>query len=261
MFMARPRQRPQGIPSGLPKADEAYAAACQPGRRRAWSSSNPGNVAARRELTKAILEEAQDRLTSGAALLDVGCGTGWCLEALAAAGAAPEALHGVDVDPARVAAARGRIAGARIEVGEAQSLPYANDSCGVVLMLVVLSSLRRRAHVVAALSEARRVLAPGGVLLVYEPRVPNPLNPRTRVVRDRELDAGGLIPRRQRTLTLVPQLGRRLGPLTRWLHPSLSRVPALCSHRLVSHWAPSMTGIEDGGQISCHRGTRFPPYA
>jgi ubiquinone/menaquinone biosynthesis C-methylase UbiE len=166
-------------------------------------------------------------------VLDVGCGTGWCLAGLAAAGAEPQTLHGVDLDAARVEAARARVAGALIEVGDARSLPYAAHTFGVVLLVVVLSSLQGAPDAVTALREARRVLAPGGVLLVYEPRLPNPLNFRTRVVRDRDLDMAGLVPRTEQSLTLLPQLGRRLGRLTPVLHPTLSRVPALRSHRLV----------------------------
>ena len=163
---------------------------------------------------------------------------GWCLEALAAAGAKPGTLHGVDTDSARVDAARCRVPGASIEVADARSLPYGDCTFSVVLLLVTLSSMGRSTHVVAALRESRRVLASEGVLLVYEPRLPNPLSPNTHVVRDHALDEAGLIPRTQRTLTLIPQIGRRLGPLTPSLHPILSAVPVLRSHRLLAYQAP-----------------------
>jgi hypothetical protein len=83
------------------------------------------------------------------------------------------------------------------------------------------------------------VVAPGGALLLYEPRLPNPRNRNTLLVRRTHLDKAGLCPRTERALTLLPPLGRRLGPLTSLLHPVLSRVPALRTHRLVIYRAPT----------------------
>jgi hypothetical protein len=83
------------------------------------------------------------------------------------------------------------------------------------------------------LSEAGRVVAPGGLVLCYEPRIPNPLNRHTRLVRDRDFDAAGLVPCRQARLTLNPPIARRLGPLTKAAYPRLARVPWLRTHRLV----------------------------
>jgi ubiquinone/menaquinone biosynthesis C-methylase UbiE len=192
-------------------------------------------VAVRQELARAIAEELGEPIGRLSAILDAGCGTGWWLERLASDGGDKSALHGVDLDPERVAAARARCPSARIEVGDARRLPYAEGSFDAVLLSVVLSSLKRPAGVLAALSEARRVLAPWGVLIIYEPRLPNPLNPRTHVVRDADFDAAGLLPRSQRTLTLLPPVGRRLGALTPLLHPALSRLPFLRSHRLIAY--------------------------
>jgi hypothetical protein len=80
----------------------------------------------------------------------------------------------------------------------------------------------------AALLEARRVLAPGGAVAVWEPRWPT-LNRHTRLVRIAELrDAlGGDL--EVRTITLAPPLARRAGRL----YGSLARVAPLRSHRLV----------------------------
>jgi SAM-dependent methyltransferase len=200
--------------------------------RRAWSIENAGNAAARRELATALLDVAADALADERPVLDVGCGTGWWLETLAHRGAAESTLHGVDVDPARVTAAARRVPGAAVEVGDARALHHPDRSFGLVTLIVVLSALARPAAI-GALCEARRVLAPGGTIAVYEPRLPNPLNRATRLVTDRDLDRGGLHPRQERSLTLLPPLGRRLGPVTATLHPALSRIGALRSHRLL----------------------------
>jgi hypothetical protein len=79
-----------------------------------------------------------------------------------------------------------------------------------------------------------RVLAPGGLLLVYEPRVPNPFNRHTILLRDGDLDAAGASPREQSTLTLVPALARRLGSRTQARYERLAGVPLLRTHRLIA---------------------------
>jgi len=203
-----------------------------------WSIHNPGNAAARGELSAAVLEHAAQPIAQGQPLLDVGCGTGWLLELLTGAGAAPSALHGVEPDRARVNAARTRAPGATIEVGDATRLAYRDAAFGLVALIVVLSSLPR-GDVARALAEARRVLSPGGVVLIYEPRLPNPLNRATHLVRKRHLDQAGLLPRTERSLTLLPPIGRSLGALTPRLHPLLSRVPLLRGHRLVTYREPA----------------------
>jgi hypothetical protein len=83
-----------------------------------------------------------------------------------------------------------------------------------------------------------RVLAPGGMLLVYEPRVPNPLNRHTLLLRDDDLDAVGLTPRQQLSLTLVPALARRLGRRTDDRYQRLARLPFLRTHRLIAYRKP-----------------------
>ena len=211
------------------RAPQDYARRRDADRR--WDAANPGNAAARRELAAALDAVAADALT-GRAALDVGCGTGWWLEALARREPAAGELHGVDLDPARVEAAARRVPTAEIVVADASVLPYPDRRFGFVTLIVTLSSLPSVDAAVGALCEARRVLAPGGTIAVYEPRFPNPLNRAVRLVRTRDLDRAGLAPRSDRTLTLLPQIGRRLGSLAPALHPALARLPPLRSHRL-----------------------------
>jgi SAM-dependent methyltransferase len=202
---------------------------------RAWSAANPGNLAARRELLAAIHRAAAPQLAGGGDLLDCGCGTGWLLEALAREGVAAERLHGVDADRARIAATTRRVPGATGLVADARSLPFADGAFVAVFQVVSLSSMGGRDSVRAVLAEVRRVLAPDGVLVVYEPRLPNPFNRRTRLIRRSDLEAAGLPVAESCSLTLVPPLGRRLGRFTPSLHPSLSTLPPLRSHRLLVH--------------------------
>lgn len=185
----------------------------------------------------ALLRAAGTKLNGSGRVLDIGCGTGWCLRALTEAGVAPDRLHGIEIQPARVEAARGAAPGARVAVGDARELDFPDRSFALVLLLTTLSSLPSAGAIQAALTEARRVLEPGGLLICYEPRIPNPLNRHTRLVRDRDLAAAGIEPREQISLTLLPPLARRLGARTQQRYERLARMPLMRTHRLVSHRA------------------------
>ena len=80
-----------------------------------------------------------------------------------------------------------------------------------------------------------RVLAPRGLLMIYEPRVPNPLNRHTLFLRNGDLDAAGVTPDERLSLTVVPALARRLGAATEHRYERLSRFPFLRTHRLISY--------------------------
>jgi ubiquinone/menaquinone biosynthesis C-methylase UbiE len=170
-------------------------------------------------------------------VLEVGCGSAWFLQALVERGAEPGRLQGVDLLERRIADARHRLPDSRFEVADARRLPLAERSFDVVLMLTVLSSLPDPGSVAAALVEAKRVLAPGGMLLVYEPRVPNPLNRHTVFISRRMLSSAlGDDPEELR-LTVLPPLARRLGRRTDRLYPRLARIGPLLTHRLSIHRA------------------------
>lgn len=168
-------------------------------------------------------------------LLDVGCGGGWLLAELAERGAGPQRLHGVDLLPERIAAAQARVPGADIRRADARRLPFESDRFNAVVMLTTLSSIRERRWRAEALAEAARALRQGGVLLCYEPWLPNPLNRATRRVSAAELQVSVGVPLETHRLTGFPPLARRLGPATPRLYPLLSRLAP--SHRLTVHAA------------------------
>ena len=193
-----------------------------------WDAANPGNAAIREELAAALLEAAAPVL--GSELLDAGCGTGWLLERLCAAG---QRAHGIDRDPERVAAAARRVPAAQVIEGDVRALPYADGRFGAVFLVTVLSSLGPRDAVAAAVREAWRVLGPGGRLIVWDARVPTP-NRATRLVRSTEVATVlGTPPAASHTLTVAPPLARRLG--SRW-YPRLASLAPLRTHRLAV-WA------------------------
>lgn len=99
---------------------------------------------------------------AGERVLDVGCGTGSLAEALVQR-VALQALHGVDLAPPYVAAARERVRapGARFEVGDACALPCADGEFDRVFSLLVLHFVPKSER---ALAEMRRVARPGATV-------------------------------------------------------------------------------------------------
>lgn len=99
-------------------------------------------------------------VTAGTRLLDVGCGTGELLADAAARGAA---VAGADVAPGMVTRARRAAPGADLRVADAEDLPWPDGAFAVVAAVTVLHLADDPA---AAVAEAARVLAPGGLLAV-----------------------------------------------------------------------------------------------
>ena len=203
-------------------------------KQNSWSAANPGNLAIRAELTEAAFSLAGTRLTAAQTILDIGCGTGWWLERLAADDQVGATLYGLELLPDRRDAAAKRVPAATVELGDARVLPYDDASIDVVTLFTTLSSLPCAADVPTAIGEARRVLAPEGALLIWEPRIPNPLN-RSTLFIDRASLRAALDGMRIETVTttVFPPLARRLGRRTAELYPLLARARALNTHRLV----------------------------
>ncbi len=195
-----------------------------PRKRRAWSAENAGNRAIRAELVAAVVPHVPDE----GVVLDVGCGTGWWLGELLTRGFGPDRLAGCDLLEARVATTRGRLAGADIRNADARFLPWEDNTVAMVTLFTTLSSMGSDDDRRTALREARRVLRPGGVVLVWEPRVWTGNRQTARVSRRllrQELGAEMRI----RSVTLLPPLARRL-PGGRG-YTALAAIPMLRSHR------------------------------
>ncbi len=211
-------------------AYRSYAGSAR--KRRLWSAENLGNIAIRTELTETAFAIAGGELASARRILDVGCGTGWWLAQLSRDPRVVAELEGVEMLPERVSAASRRLPDAQISVADARDLPFADSSFDVVTLFTVLSSIgsgRER-----ALSEARRVLAPDGALMIWEPRMPNPLN-RNAALINRDMLRQGLrgAAVEARTTTVLPSVARRLGRFTGRLYPLLTAMPFLRTHRFI----------------------------
>lgn len=203
-----------------------------PRKLRAWSGANVGNLLMAAELRAQLLERVEDRLAEKE-ILDIGCGNGRWLEILEHAGADPRRLHGVELLADRRAEAQRRLPRSHVIHADARRLPYEADRFDVVLLFTVLSLLPSRADAKAALGEAMRVAAPGALVLIYEPRIPNPLNRRTRLVRmvamRRALEGETV---ETTALTLLPPLARQVRSSR--VYRRYARFRLLRTHRLVA---------------------------
>ena len=110
-----------------------------------------------------VLERVIDRLQlpDGARILVAGCGSGRNMVELMRYGT----VTGVELSPTSAALARARAAGEVIE-GSVLEMPFASASFDLAVSLDVIEHL---ADDLAALRELRRVVAPGGSLLITVP--------------------------------------------------------------------------------------------
>jgi ubiquinone/menaquinone biosynthesis C-methylase UbiE len=117
-----------------------------------------------RHVDPAILEFALDTVRGGRRVLDLGCGDGRVTGELSRAG-----VEVVGVDPSAVALERARSAHPGLEFvapGADGSLPLGDSEFDVVVCLHVLEHV---ADTQTLLSEARRVLVPGGRMVISVP--------------------------------------------------------------------------------------------
>lgn len=112
---------------------------------------------------RTVLERiiADLRLPARARILDAGCGSGRNMLELARHGT----VTGVELSPPSVAVARGRGVGEVIE-GSVLQMPFESGSFDLAVSLDVIEHLEDD---LSALRELRRVVAPGGALLITVP--------------------------------------------------------------------------------------------
>ncbi|WP_049901810.1 methyltransferase domain-containing protein [Halococcus agarilyticus] len=133
---------------------------------RVYDGINPfvWNEAMRTEAIELLDPQADDRV------LDVGCGTGFATEGLLER---TERVHGLDQSRhqlERAWAKFGKTDQIRFYRGDAERLPFADDAFDAVWSS---GSIEYWPDPVAALREFRRVVAPGGGVLVVGPDAPD----------------------------------------------------------------------------------------
>ena len=167
-LVRRPLSVSESAKQDLVRVDSVIA------QRRSRSAAFFRDAAAEWDAVRTSMFGARADLSAALALLDpamiigdLGCGTGSLVASLAPHVAH---VHAIDASAEMLSAARARLAGARnvtITESPLEALPLADASLDAAIMLLVLHHV---AQPVRVLSEARRVLRPGGRLLVADMR-------------------------------------------------------------------------------------------
>jgi len=185
----------------------------------------------------------------GAAVLDVGCGTGTLAHALRDAGFA---VYGLDASTGMLSqlGANGR---GRPVAGFSERLPFATGSFELVITVATLHHITDPDRIAETLAEMCRVVKPGGSVVVWDHNPKNPywpilmkripqdtgderLVPQEEIVSD--LQAAGIYQINARRSGLVPDFTPHpLLSLARLIEAVVERTPGLnlfCAHNVVT---------------------------
>jgi SAM-dependent methyltransferase len=203
------------------RVEEAYR------RREQWEASsdlyspwNPATILAtaqRKRMAALLLKELGVFPPHGAPCLEVGSGCRGWLADLIDWGMREVDLHGIDIDPQRIAQARDALPAADLRVGDATALPWDDSSFSLVVASTLFTSILAPLSRWHPARKIVRVLGPGGCLLWYDFAVNNPRNRDVRRVGRDELRL--LFPElrgRVQSCTLAPPLARRLVTHAGW---------------------------------------------
>ena len=101
-------------------------------------------------------------------LLEIGCGNGFLLSAIAARFGRRFELHGIDATPELVELARRRGIPCRIEAGDVRKTAFPDAHFDVALSERVIINIRSEDEQLQAYRELARILKPGGLLAAVE---------------------------------------------------------------------------------------------
>lgn len=166
-------------------------------------------------------------------ILDVGCGTGGVLRSFIQYGADPGNLCGIDLLEDRIETARRLSPNIDFRCGNAEKLPYPDESFDIILQFTVFTSILDPEMKRNIAWEMLRVLKPDGIIIWYNYHMDNPKNPDVKGVKKTEiytLFPGCSIDLRR--ATLAPPLARLLAPYSYLVCYLLEKIPFLCTHYL-----------------------------
>jgi len=206
-----------------------YEGYVESGYSQRWAELSAGMRFAIQDRDRWVVDAVTPALAG--TVVDLGCGDGALGVLLDEAGRRPSRLLGLDILEHRLDEARRRVAWAEFVLASADEIPVPDGTASAVVAMTLFSSLtdewfRRR---VAA--EIRRVIAPGGRLVVYDLRYPSPSNSNVRPISTatiRELFPGWVLT--ARTLTLLPPLARSRLAAGQRRYRVLHSLPLLRSH-------------------------------
>lgn len=124
-------------------------------RAQDWAKYQEASIA---PVFDAVLDRT--RVSEGTRYLDIGCGAGMAAAKASALGAV---VTGLDASSALIDIAQSRLPAATFNVGDLQQLPFADGSFDLVTSF---NAIQYAGDVAEALSEVKRVLAPGGTIAI-----------------------------------------------------------------------------------------------
>lgn len=209
-----------------------YAGYEATGRPSMWSQRNRGYARLARDRDARLLSLITQDLESGAHVLDLGCGEG-ALAGLVHQTRPDITWTGVDLRAEALSKAAASQPWAKWIQASADRLPLPARRFDVIVTETLFSSLPTPAFEQAVAAEIARVIAPRGRLVWYDLRFGNPANAAVHGVDHSRLRK--LFPDWRReigSMTVLPPLARRLGPLTPLLYPLLESLRPLRSHHV-----------------------------
>jgi SAM-dependent methyltransferase len=206
-----------------------YAQYADPTYNARWALDNPGNAALvdeRRDTLERLVADWARR-QGRSAILDLGCGSTTALP--------PSIGHvpriGLDLLFERLETLNTRHPDFPLICGDGAALPFRDGAFDAVVLSTVFSSVLDDAVRSQIAGEIDRVLRPGGAVIWYDMRLPNPRNRSVSPLSRRRIESlfRGYAAD-WRTLTLLPPVARRLGRrAARWYRP-LAAIPLFRSH-------------------------------
>ena len=202
-----------------------------------YSLFNSGQLFMVQQLEKAVIKSLRRHQISSLLdrkVLEVGCGTASPLRRLINYGAKPENLCGIDILQNAVEEAKAINPNMDLRCGNAENLPFDNQSFDVVMQFTVFTSVLKDAIKGRIASEMLRVLKPGGIILWYDYFLSKPTNQDVKGIGKREVVR--LFPDCTfdfNKVTLAPPIARAIAPHSFLLCYLLEKMPFLRTHYLV----------------------------
>jgi len=177
-----------------------------------------------------LLANRRGRPLQESCALDAGCGWGHVMAWLARIGVPAKNLTGVDVMPYRLASARETYGDFRFIESDLGELDAPDATYDLIVCSTLFSSIRNDDNATRIATKLRRLLRRDGAIVWYDIRYPNPWNRSVRATgRSRIRRLFPDLSPRLKSMTLIPQVSRRLGPAI-GAYPLLAAVPPLRTH-------------------------------
>ena len=146
-------------------------------------------------------------------------------------GANEKNISGIDIRDSSILNAKRRYPKAHFNMMDARILTYENNTFDCIISFTLLSSVLGFDNRKRIINEAMRVLKPNGFIIYYDMRYNNPFNNNIVGINKKELSK--LFTNMKldlNLLTIVPPVARRLGFLTKFLYPQISKISLFNSH-------------------------------